>query len=1282
VLAPNVSATPPVAYQWFENGALIEGARLSSLNLGQVTEADGGRVFTLLVGTPHGFALSADQELNVSADRMRPEIVSAGVSGMADGFFLTFSEPMDAATITNPANYSLSHGFEVTGLNLLYGTNLTTLVVQTSGFPTGEPLEVTVSNVRDLAAPPNEILPGSTVAVSLADGAITLRLYGLDFGNQLPLNYPTTPIHQAWFPDNPGTVTTRPEMGIPPNVSDNYIAQLIGYLVPPVTGEYRFLVAADDQAIVHLSTDPDPGNKVAIAVEPQWNPYRDYTSTTRRRNTGAPGGLIQENFPDRDPGLAANDSANTVGPIHLEAGRRYYFEAFMIDGGGGDNLDVTWVMPGDTRPVQNGQAPVPGEFLAPWDGSGFGGPAVITTQPADDDAIEGRLATFQVKASGVPEFEYQWFRNGVRIVDATSAVLEFPTRLSDKGAHYSVRVRNRFSETWSDEAILNVRRDGDSPQIIRTFADRHFDKVTLVFDEPVTAASATNALNYSITRSDNQLPLSVSGAEVRGYLNGGFINVVLRTGDIEPGVNYTVRASGVADLAEQPNLSNPNQPGHFTGWVLSHGFVLHERFSPIADLDVSSLRDADTFPDSPGSSQYLTSWETPYPQIEPVARLFGARTSGYVFPQHSGVYKFYTVASYAGGELWLSPDAFPANVELIVNATASPGGGRNFWEAAGPGNRSGEIPLQAGQSYYLESYFTGAGGNGDYLDVNWQSPGAPVPAPAPTQLRGDVIATWANLDGIQFGFSTEPQDSGLDAGTMVTFTLQVSAAGLSGQALPVIYQWQTNGVDVAGADGTSFTTPRLAEAHDGMLVRCLVSAPGATVASRTAVISVTPSEIGYPILVTGSPGLNRVFLEFESSSFGQPPSGIGDPANYAIDGLNVYSVEVSQGGWLVTLHTSPQEPGRDYLVKFPNINPGGFALRQAPFAAWKWESGWVLTEQFHLGSAATLADLEVSPERQMWPNFNEDVDFEIRNFGISSKTGYRLSGWLKAPVSGEYDFYLAASSPAVFRLDDNASTATLRTIVAEPEGQQLRDYTSLEGRINSPANAWFPDVTDAPVNQSPHTVGPVFLEADTDYYFELLVLSSAAEHHGSVVMVPSGDPVPADGTPGFSGMLVSNHVRPDSLATMLTSPPTKYVPDGTVVMIDAVGFWYGYPTRFQWQRNGVDLPGETSGRLTFTATPENHGARYRCRMSVPGRIGFTRPVLLAVDEPPFGFYESDESVIIEFPPILRPVTVQSTGRLSEPLEWTTVGRLAPNPETKRFVFPKSGQHRYFRVRPQ
>ena len=44
---------------------------------------------------------------------------------------------------------------------------------------------------------------------------------------------------------------------------------------------------------------------------------------------------------------------NTVGPIHLNAGQRYYIESYMREGGGADNFDLTWKTPGDASPCRS-----------------------------------------------------------------------------------------------------------------------------------------------------------------------------------------------------------------------------------------------------------------------------------------------------------------------------------------------------------------------------------------------------------------------------------------------------------------------------------------------------------------------------------------------------------------------------------------------------------------------------------------------------------------------------------------------------------------------------------------------------------------------------------------------------------------------------------------------------------------------------------------------------------------------------------------------------------------
>jgi beta-galactosidase len=67
----------------------------------------------------------------------------------------------------------------------------------------------------------------------------------------------------------------------------------------------------------------------------------------------------------------------------------------------------------------------------------------ITTQPANQNATVGSTATFTVAAGGTGPFIYQWLKNGVAILGATSASYTTPTlAATDKGGLYSVTIGN------------------------------------------------------------------------------------------------------------------------------------------------------------------------------------------------------------------------------------------------------------------------------------------------------------------------------------------------------------------------------------------------------------------------------------------------------------------------------------------------------------------------------------------------------------------------------------------------------------------------------------------------------------------------------------------------------------------------------------------------------------------------------------------------------------------------------------------------------------------------
>ncbi len=65
----------------------------------------------------------------------------------------------------------------------------------------------------------------------------------------------------------------------PSNIGDNYGSRMKGWLKPPVTGDYTFLIAFDNEGELWLSTDSSSLNKVRVCYQPgssvsgQWDEF-------------------------------------------------------------------------------------------------------------------------------------------------------------------------------------------------------------------------------------------------------------------------------------------------------------------------------------------------------------------------------------------------------------------------------------------------------------------------------------------------------------------------------------------------------------------------------------------------------------------------------------------------------------------------------------------------------------------------------------------------------------------------------------------------------------------------------------------------------------------------------------------------------------------------------------------------------------------------------------------------------------------------------------------------
>lgn len=119
------------------------------------------------------------------------------------------------------------------------------------------------------------------------------------------------------YPNNPSSTTYTAFFETPSNIADNYGQRLSGYLRAPDSGSYTFWVASDDGSELWLSTGSSPANKVRIA-------YSDGATNPRE----------WEKF-----------GSQKSAPITLEGGKFYYVEVLHKEGAVADNLAVAWAGP-------------------------------------------------------------------------------------------------------------------------------------------------------------------------------------------------------------------------------------------------------------------------------------------------------------------------------------------------------------------------------------------------------------------------------------------------------------------------------------------------------------------------------------------------------------------------------------------------------------------------------------------------------------------------------------------------------------------------------------------------------------------------------------------------------------------------------------------------------------------------------------------------------------------------------------------------------------------------
>ncbi|MCW1914016.1 putative Ig domain-containing protein [Luteolibacter sp. GHJ8] len=484
--------------------------------------------------------------------------------------------------------------------------------------------------------------------------------------------------NQTWSSVTPSYSGLLPGFTTALDVADNYSRRLVGQIVAPATGQYRFWIASDDASRLYLSTTSSAANKVLIASLATYTDFQNWE---------------------------ANDSQQSA-LINLVAGQSYYMEAQHQEGGGGDHLSVAWSGPGFSRTPIAGAAtdvvPRTVRFVT------------ASSTRRESDAGEPLLMAVLDRPAGSSAVTVNYTVAGT--ASSGSDFTLAPGTLSFAAGEQMKLLPLSFTADSNGETpeILSVAlASANGAQIVSpsthtiTLLDAAAPAVGPLY---VSAASTTAA--GSVLGTASATPASgrsiASWSIIAGNVGNLFaINAsgqvtllapaaLPNPGGIQLGVRATDNLGATGDGAVNVVCNAPANKVVERRWAGETAFW-NEDWSAATNYS--------------GTLTNLTSAQN-------VADTYSRRLTGLLVPPTTGDYTFW-VAGDDDCRLYLGTEGGSASKVQI----ASVDGYTNYqaWDSQGS-QKSALIPLQAGKVYWIEAQQR-EGGGGDHLSVAWSGPG-------------------------------------------------------------------------------------------------------------------------------------------------------------------------------------------------------------------------------------------------------------------------------------------------------------------------------------------------------------------------------------------------------------------------------------------------------------------------------------------------------------------------------------------------------------------------------
>lgn len=460
-------------------------------------------------------------------------------------------------------------------------------------------------------------------------------------------------------------------------------------------------------------------------------------------------------------------------------------------------------------------------------------PPQIINQPLSQSAVRNNHAVLTVGTSGTPPLSYQWYFNGTPLADGGRIIGSITTNLTianvqtNDGGIYQVVVSNSFGSLWSTNANLTVVRS-----------------MVIGWGVVGVPPDATNIV--AISAKGSLLALKGDGtiAGIPGYNNlvafaSGYSHDLALAGD---GTIYGWGDNSSGEINIPPGLTNAVA----LGAGLQHSLALNN------DGTVSAW----------GYDGY---GETSVPSnVLNVRAIAAGAWNSMALDNDGNVFEW--GANYGNVPAGLGPvvavsGGYDYNMALRADGTIVAWGNNEAGQLNIPAGLSNVVAISAGPAaaFALKRDGTVVAWGNDYDGVT----DIPVGLSNVVAVVGGWDFTAAVINDGSPWFAEIPTDRTVYSGSTATFN-----STITGQE-PFSYQWQSNGVVIAGATNATLVLTHVQASQAGQYDLIVSNAIG-TVTSPIANLSVLPTQpvAIQPLNLTTNAGAT---VTFTSSVVGQVP---------------------------------------------------------------------------------------------------------------------------------------------------------------------------------------------------------------------------------------------------------------------------------------------------------------------------------------------------------------------------------------------------------------------------